>query len=143
MTVWGSQWQQETQGWSCEDAVGWEMPSGQVGIPATPGRALRCFLSSNSTETSSKPLVGDLHSHPGSVPTGMTMESSELPGILLEWHTGNGKTFLGLKQCGSAHGPSALSPYTGLRDASFPGPVFAPSSMDSVCQPPKDWLLPA
>lgn len=123
---------------SCGDAVGWEMPSGQVGIPTTPERAPRYFLSLNGKETLSKPLVGDLHPHPGSVPTGMAMESSELPGILVEWHTGNGEPFLGLKQCGSTHGPSALPASTGLRDASFPGPVFAPSSMGSVCQPPKD-----
>lgn len=36
---------------SCGDAVGWETPSGQVGIPTTPGWALRYFLSSNSKET--------------------------------------------------------------------------------------------
>lgn len=77
----------------CGDAVGCETPSG----PTTPGRALRYFLFSNSKETSSKPLVGDLHSHPGSVTPGLAMESSELRGILVEWHTGNGKPFVGLK----------------------------------------------
>lgn len=119
-------------GMSFGDTVGWEKPSGQVGIPTTPGRAPRYFLSSNSKETWSKPLAGDLHSHPGSVPTGMAMESSELPGILVEWHTGNGKPSLGLKQCRSVCGPSALHASTGLRDPSSPGPVFAPSSMGSV-----------
>ena len=95
-------------GMSLGDAAGWGMPSCQAGTPATPGRALRLFLSSNSRETSSKPLAGHLHSHPGSVPPGTAMESPELPGILLERHSGSGEPSLGSKRCGSVRGPSVL-----------------------------------
>lgn len=77
---------------SCGDAVGWETPSGQVGIPTTPGRALRYFLSSNSRETSRKPLVSDLHSHPGSVP--MAWPWKALNCLVFSWNNTLGKANL-------------------------------------------------
>lgn len=127
---------------SCGDAVGWETSPGQVGIPTTPGRAPRYFFSSNSKETSSKPLVGDLHSQPGSVPAGMAVGSSGGTAHW-EWQTFPGLQPAWISLCSSC--PSC--PYRAL-GSSFPGPEFVPASMGTLGRAPpwarntsEKWLL--
>ena len=112
-------------GMSSGDAAGWEMPSCWAGTPATLGRALRLFLSSDSREMSLKLLRGNLCSHPGSVPPGMAMESFEQPGIPLEQHSGNSKPSLGSEQCGSVRDLSILPSHPCWAEGSLP-------SQDSV-----------
>lgn len=83
---------------------------------------------------SSKPLPGDLRSHPGSVPPGTAMESSEQPGIPLERRSGSGEPSLGSKRCGSVRGPSVLPSRPRSAEGSLlPRASVQPSPSWSAC----------
>lgn len=141
MSAWGSQWQRESQGCPLGMPQGGRCLPAGLGPLAPWGGHLRLFLSSNSRETFSKPLTGDLHSYPGSVPPGTAMRSSKPPGIPLEQHRGSGEPSLGSKRRRSVCGPSVLPscPWS-----AFPGPAFSPVLLGQRVSDTlgKGWLLP-
>lgn len=110
---------------SLGNAAGLEMPFCLAGTPVSPGRALRLFLSSNSGEMSSKPLMGDLCSQPGSVPPGEAAQSSEQP-VLSCWGGTEGAVTPSWAQDSADRAVvlSCLHAHAWLRDPSFPVPVF-------------------
>lgn len=122
------------------DAAGREVPSRGAGTPAAPGRAQTAEKRPRSPSwVICLPTLG-------SVPTRTAVESSELPGVPLEWHNGSREPSLGSKRCGSVRGPSVLPALPRWAEGSLLPRVSIPCPCQPLSATPgilgKGWRLP-